>query len=164
MSCKEFEGQGPYIHFCDNTNLIRHRKDTFVSICQSHQSLSTVLTVKVLGMCYVGTRFARDFTSEETISESLGFLPADCHPAVEDSAKECEPCGVFRQLVQLFRTRTEAEAIGCVAAVQSMNLIHSEQVVYVMPANLMQTLCHTGMTTMQCRSQQLMLAFILSGL
>jgi len=80
MSCKEFEGQGLYIHFCDNTNLIRHRKDTFVSICQSHQSLSTVLTVKVLGMCCVGTRFARD--SEEAISESLGFLPADFDPLI----------------------------------------------------------------------------------
>jgi len=77
MSCKEFEGQGRYIHFCDNINLIRYRRDAFVCICQSHQSLSEVLTVKVLRMCCDCTRFTHDFTSDVAMSERLGFLPVD---------------------------------------------------------------------------------------
>ena len=76
LSCKEFGGHGHYIHFCDHTNLIGNGKDAFVSICQNHQKLSKVLTVKVLRTCCAGTGFIRDFTSGVamwSMSQSLGF-------------------------------------------------------------------------------------------
>src|SRR6218665_1004768 len=55
VSCKEFEGHGRYIHFCDHANLIRNRKDAFVSIFQNHQRLHEVIIMRGCHLLLTGS-------------------------------------------------------------------------------------------------------------
>jgi len=163
------EGHGRYIHFCNHTNLIRNRKDEFVSICQNHQRLSEVLTVKVVGTFCAGTRFTCYFTSGVAMSQNLGLAGWLCHPVVEDSPKECEPRGFFDKCFNYSKLQLglKQQAVWLQFEVwiwftQSVFCMLWQQVWCKLWTCVIRW--YDKIMLYHCRSQQITSAFILSGL